>query len=149
MMKEKSDDPALFRLFTEIGIIDQLARAKLESALPENMKISHFILLNHLVRLGGKWSPARLAAALQVTKAAITNTMNRLEARGLVSIEADPRDGRGKLVSLTGAGERLRARCLANIEPFLEELEQQFGAACFIDALPFLQRLRCHLDENR
>ena len=48
------------------------------------LKMSHFILLNHLVRLGGKWSPARLAAALQVTKAAVTNNLKRLEARGLV-----------------------------------------------------------------
>lgn len=148
-MTEKSDDPVMFRFFNEIGIIEQLVRARLESTLPGEMKMSHFALLNHLVRLGGKWSPARLAAAFQVTKPAITNTMNRLEARGLIRVEADPADGRGKLVSLTPAGRRLREQCISNIEPFLTELQHNFGIESFDDALPFLQRLRRHLDQNR
>ena len=92
-MPEQSQDPLIFRFFTEIGIIEQLARARLERALPDGMKISQFAVLNHLVRLPGKWSPARLASAFQVTRAAMTNTLQRLESRGLIKIEADPGDG--------------------------------------------------------
>jgi DNA-binding MarR family transcriptional regulator len=148
-MSETRQDPELFLFFTEIGIIEQLTRARLESVLPDNMKMSHFALLNHLVRLGGKWSPARLAAALQVTRAAITNTLNRLEARGLVEIETDPDDGRAKLVSLTAAGKSRRDACIDNIKPLLLELEEQFGREFFVDALPRLQELRSYLDQHR
>jgi len=148
-MSESKPDPELFLFFTEIGIIEQLARARLESVLPDNMKMSHFILLNHLVRLGGKWSPARLAAALQVTKAAITNTLSRLEARGLVEIEADPDDGRAKLVSLTTAGKTRRDACVDNIKPFLVELQEKLGREIFTDALPRLRELRIYLDQHR
>ena len=51
-MSETNKDPELFLFFTEIGIIEQLARNRLESVLPDNMRMSHFVLLNHLVRLG-------------------------------------------------------------------------------------------------
>ncbi len=148
-MSETRQDPELFLFFTEIGIIEQLTRARLESVLPDNMKMSHFALLNHLARLGGKWSPARLAAALQVTRAAITNTLNRLEARGLVEIETDPDDGRAKLVSLTAAGKFRRDACIDNIKPLLVELEDKFGREFFVDALPRLQELRIYLDQHR
>ena len=78
---EPTKDPISFRFFTEIGIIEQLARNRLERGLPDGLKISQFSVLNHLVRLGGEWSPARLARAFQVTKGAMTNTLQRLEKR--------------------------------------------------------------------
>lgn len=148
-MPEKEQDPPIFQFFTEIGIIEQLARAKLERELPDGLKMSQFIVLNHLVRLQGKWSPARLASAFQVTKAAITNTLQRLESRGLVNIEADPSDGRGKLVSLTAVGRDMRETCIRNVGPLLVELEQEFGEQDFLMVLPFLQRVRNFLDDSR
>lgn len=148
-MAEKKQDPVLFQFFNEIGIIEQLARTKLESVLPDGLKISQFSVLNHLVRLGGEWSPARLANAFQVTKGAMTNTLQRLESRGLVKIIADPDDGRAKLVSLTPAGRDMREQCIRNTAPLLIELEAQFGEQCFSDALPLLEAIRKYLDEHR
>lgn len=148
-MTDSTRDPIVFRFFNEIGIIDQLIQARMESALPEGLKMSHFTMLNHLVRLGGKWSPARLAAAFQVTRAAITNTMNRLETRGLIVVEHDPGDGRGKLVSLTDAGREMRARCITNIQPYLAELLVEFDDARFGEALLLLEELRDWLDRHR
>ena len=139
----------MFQFFTEIGIIEQLARAKLERVLPDGMKMSQFTVLNHLVRLGGNWSPARLASAFQVTKAAMTNTLQRLEARGLVKIAADPGDGRAKLVSLNRAGRDMREQCISNIGPLLVEMEQAIGEQKFLTALPFLEQVRSYLDQNR
>jgi DNA-binding MarR family transcriptional regulator len=126
-----------------------LISTKLETLLPDGLKISQFVVLNHLVRLQGKWSPARLANAFQVTKAAMTNTLNRLESRGLVTIEADPHDGRGKLVSLSPAGKKVQAECVSNIEPFLTDIEQEFGAQKILLALPFLEEMRDYLDGHR
>ena len=148
-MAKKPQDPLLFRFLNEVGIIEQLARAKLESVLPDGLKMSQFIVLNHLVRLGGDWSPVRLANAFQVTKGAITNTLQRLESRGLVKVVSDPRDGRGKLVSLTAAGRDKRTQCVRSIGPLLAELEAKFGKKRFEKALPLLEDVRKYLDEHR
>ena len=148
-MTRKTQDPLLFRFLNEVGIIDQLARAKVESVLPDGLKMSQFIVLNHLVRLGGDWSPARLANAFQVTKGAITNTLQRLESRGLVKVKSDPRDGRGKLVSLTPAGRNIRNQCVRSITPLFVELEAKFGEKRLEKALPLLEDVRKYLDEHR
>ena len=139
----------MFRFLNEVGIIDQLARAKLESVLPDGLKISQFIVLNHLVRLSGDWSPARLANAFQVTKGAITNTLQRLESRGYVRIVSNPDDGRGKLVSLTAAGRKLREQCVGRVNPLLVDLEATLGKDRFARAIPLLEEVRKYLDNQR
>ena len=148
-MSRQVQDPLVFRFFNEVGIIEQLARSKFERLLPDGLKISQFSVLNHLARLEGDWSPARLASAFQVTKAAMTNTLNRLETRGLVKISSDPDDGRGKLVSLTDKGRTMRDTCIKNIEPMLVEIETKFGKQRFASALPLLSDVRAYLDEHR
>mgnify|MGYP001811996679 CR=1 FL=1 len=148
-MTNNKNDPTLFLFLNEIGIIDQLARAKMESTLPDGLRMSQFIVLNHLVRLGGLWSPARLASAFQLTKGAMTNTLQRLEARGLIEVSADPDDGRGKLVGLTEAGAEMRERCIDIVAPFLIELEKTFGRKRIADAIPLLTEVRQFLDKDR
>ncbi|MBL4614470.1 MAG: MarR family transcriptional regulator [Magnetovibrio sp.] len=146
---EPTNDPPAFRLFTEIGIIEQLARNRLERGLPDGLKMAQFGVLNHLVRLGGQWSPARLASAFQVTKGAMTNTLQRLEKRELVLVEADPDDGRAKLVSLTEAGREMRARCVQSVGPLFSELSRELTDQDIAAALPILERLRKYLDSHR
>ncbi len=148
-MNQTDKDPLLFQFFTEIGIIEQLARTKLESVLPDNMKISHFSVLNHLSRSDGDWSPARLASALQVTRAAITNTLQRLVSRGLVIIKPDTHDARGKRVYLTAKGENTRKQCIDNVMPVMIDMQKHLGEKGFSSSLPFLQMVREYLDENR
>ncbi len=142
-------DPAAFRFFNEIGIIQQLAGNQLERVLPDGLKLPQFSVLNHLVRLGDDWAPARLARAFQVTKGAMTNTLQRLEARGLIAVTADPQDGRGKLVRITPAGRHMRQRAIEAIAPFMDRHFRTFSAAEFAAALPFLQRIRATLDAAR
>ena len=141
--------PPLFVLMKEIGIIEQLSRNRLERLLPSGMTASQFGLLNHLSRLGGAWSPARLAAAFQVTKGAMTNTVGKLEAAGFVTVEPDPKDQRGKLVSLTSAGLEKRNQAIADLEPMLNDLSPLITDQELNLILPILERLRIHLDENR
>ena len=142
-------DQPYIQLFTEIGIIDQLARNRLERSLPDGLKMSQFTVLHHLERLGGEWSPARLARAFQLTRGAMTNNLQKLEARGLVHIAADLKDGRAKIVTITQAGRHMRTRCLQQIEPFIAELSDEFSAADAATALPVLQKLRAYLDTHR
>jgi len=148
-MAPPTEDPLAFRFFTEVGIIEQLARNRLERVLPDGLKMSQFVVLNHLVRLGGAWSPARLANALQVTKGAMTNTLQRLEKRRLVRVSADPSDGRGKLVDITEAGRDMRARCVECVAPLLADLSREVSVEDFSSALSVLIEVRQYLDAHR
>ncbi len=148
-MAPPREDPLAFRLFTEIGIIEQLARNRLERSLPDGLKVSQFGVLNHFVRLGGEWSPVRLAKAFQVTKGAMTNTLQRLEKRGLVRVSPDPRDGRAKRVAITEAGREMRVRCVQSVGPLLADLSSEVSDSEFAAALPVLEKVRKYLDTHR
>ncbi|MFT4652437.1 MAG: DNA-binding MarR family transcriptional regulator [Kangiellaceae bacterium] len=75
-MKEQ-DLGTIFQVLIEIGIIYQLSNTLLEKSLCIGIKASQFKVLNHLVRLGDGTTPAEFAKAFNVTKAAMTNTINR------------------------------------------------------------------------
>ena len=140
---------ALFTLLNEIGIINQLSSARLERLLPHGLTVAQFGLLNHLARLEGDWSPARLAAAFQVTKGTMTSTLQRLEAKGFISMRANPADGRAKIVTLTEAGRRAREAALAAAGPGLADLEAVLSSADVDALIPDLQKLRIWLDMHR
>jgi len=148
-MTSPPDDPVLFRVFNEIGIIEQLARAAFERVMPHGLKVSQFGVLNHMVRLGDGKRPADLADSFQVTRGAMTNTLGRLSALGFVDIRPDPEDGRAKAVFLTEAGRAARVEAIAALAPALKELDDEIGAERFEVALPFLTDLRRTLDAKR
>lgn len=60
-------------------------------------------------------SPSDIADFVVQTSGGLTATLRRLEADGLVEREADPLDGRGRLVVLTDAGETVHARVIGAI----------------------------------
>jgi DNA-binding MarR family transcriptional regulator len=142
-------DPPLFALLNEIGIIEQLARNRFDAAQPDGLLLSHFILLNHLVRVGDGTPPARIAAALQLAKGAITNTLQRLQDRGLVRVEPDPEDGRGKRVFLTRAGRARRAAAVASATAALAPLLADLPPGTVDALLPGLRAIRTRLDRAR
>jgi DNA-binding MarR family transcriptional regulator len=142
-------DPPLFRLLNEIGIIAQLAERLFESVMPAGMTIAQFSVLNHFTRLGGERSPAALADAFQVTRATMTSTLQRLAAKGLVSLAPDPRDGRAKRVAMTAAGRSMRDACVAALKPEIEWLDGEVDAASLALLQPHLARLRQALDAHR
>lgn len=148
-MSDDANLPPLFVLMKEIGIIEQLSRNRLERVLPNGLTSSQFRLLNHLARLQGDWSPARLAAAFQVTKAALTNTVGKLEKQGMVQVEPDPKDQRGKLVRITGKGIETRNECIRRLEPSMQEVGAILSQKDIDTIMPVLVRLRSYLDDNR
>ena len=103
---EEPHDPTVIALFSEIVMVEQLARTRLTRVLPRGMQFSHFMVLNHFARLGGEKTPAQLARVFHVTKGAMTNTVGRLDAAGYVHVRPDWEDGRRKWVSLSPAGRR-------------------------------------------
>lgn len=153
-MKPNSPNPdfnaVAYTFFNEIAIIDQLGRNRFERVLPEGLSIAGFSLLNHFVRLNkSQDTPSHLAKAFQVTKGAMTNTIHRLEALGLVTIVSDPKDGRGKLVSITEAGRAARDDAIARLAPSLQQLERLIDLKELKLLVPTLMKLRAILDENR
>jgi len=138
-----------FRVFTEIGILSQLTSTVAERVLPDGMTMAQFSVLNHFARVGGRWRPSDLASAFQVTKATMTSTLKRLEAKGLVAIAADEADGRGRRVEMTGAGAAMRGACLATLGPQLTGIVRAVGVEPFDQALGPLTALRLALDRQR
>ncbi len=136
-------------MFTEIGIINQLSTNRLERVLPDGLSLAQFGVLNHFVRLGGQWAPSRLARAFQVTKGAMTNTLQRLETQGLVRIIPDPKDARAKLVEITPAGRKKREACIKATKPMMQDIFEAVEPDDVIAALPFLEAVRKTLDERR
>lgn len=147
-MSEAKDRPDV-QVFTEIGIIDQLVTARLERSLPDGMSAAQFGVLTHFTRRGGAQTPVQLARAFQVTKGAMTNTLQRLEAQGFVDIVPDETDGRRKLVTMTAKGADAHERALTALRPYYANLREAFTPEEFEQALPFLRALRIWLDENR
>jgi DNA-binding MarR family transcriptional regulator len=149
-VKPRLQDPPAFVFFNEVGIIEHLSRTAAERVLPRGLSMAGFGLLNHMIRLGHeRRAPAKIAAALQVTKGAITQTLKRLEAEGLVTVEPDPRDGRGKAVSVTPAGRQARQEAIAALDPLFADLLAQVDVAEIEAVLPTLQKVRQVLDAAR
>ena len=138
-----------FQLLNELGIIDQLAQNRAAKLLGPALNLSQFVVLNHLTRLGGERSLVQIAGAIQVSKGAMTNTVARLQAKGLLDVRPDPNDGRGKQVRLTAAGQAARAQAVAQLAGGLAELAALASETELRDALEVMRRLRVWLDSHR
>ncbi len=139
-----------FEVFNEIGIIAQLGHTEFARALPDDLSTAGFAALNRFVRMGLDGdSPARMARAFQVTKGAMTYTLQRLEANGHVTLDPDPQDGRGKIVRITEKGRIARDEAIARLAPMLGDLLQTMDFAELAAILPTLKKLRQTLDAAR
>jgi len=145
-----TEEPTAFQLFTEIGIIDQLAGTAFERALPKGMTRAQFTVLHHFMRRNlAEQTPAQLADAIQVTRPTMTSTLSRMERAGLVTVRPDPADGRSKLVALTRAGRDMRDACIEKVAPILPIASAALSDGDMEQALALLRRLRTVLDNAR
>ena len=142
--KERPD----VEFFAHVAMVGQRANLRLERVLPEALSMAGFGVLSHLTLWGGEPTPHQLAQAFQVTKGAMTNTLQRLEARGYVRLGDDADDGRKKRVALTPGGQTAYQEALACVRPHIEALRGAFEPTEFEAALPFLRRLRAWLDAS-
>jgi len=147
-MSEK-EAPAFFRLFTEIGILEQLSRAILQARLPDGLNVSHFGVINHLVRLQDGQTPLELARAFQVAKTTMTHTLSGLEKARLIEVRPNPSDARSKCIWLTQKGIEFREQAIRSVIPDIEKLEAAFSEDRVKNLLPELQCLREIMDNQR
>ncbi len=141
--------PRYFQLFNEIAIIEQLARAMFEARLPDGMLVTHFSVLNHLVRVSDGRTPQDLARAFQTPKTSMTHTLAGLERHGLIDMRPNPRDKRSKCVFITDSGRRFRDGAIAALAPDLAEIAEAFPQEEIIPLLEKLTALRTWLDARR
>ncbi len=147
-----SADPDLrlyFELFNEIGIVEQLSRAAFEARLPKGVLVSHFTVLNHLIRVGDGPTPLALATAFQVPKTTLSHTLALLDKRGWIEMRPNPADARSKCVWITDAGRAFREEAIIAMTPDLADVARAFSPEAVASILPHLKALREFLDRRR
>jgi DNA-binding MarR family transcriptional regulator len=136
------------QVFDEIRLIEHLVRMTINTRLPAGLNYPQFEVLNLLSRRGDGITPAQIAGALQMTKSGLTNTLQRLEAGGLIGVEDCAEDGRRKRVRLSAEGRRLYGEAMRALRPKMDTLREGFTPREFREALPFLRALRGWLAES-
>ncbi len=144
-----SDTARFFALFNEVGIINQLSTAMLESRLPPGFVVAQFAVLNHLIRVKDGQTPLVLARAFQVPKTSMTHSLAVLERAGLVQLTANPADGRSKQVWITDAGRIFRGDAIAGMGTDTARIVTAMPSEEIAGILPVLTRLREILDRMR
>jgi len=144
-----SDIRTFFSLFNEIAIIEQLSRARFEARLPKGVLVSHFAVLNHLIRVGDGRTPLEMAQAFQVPKTTLSHTLALVEGRGWIEMRPNPEDGRSKRVWITEAGRAFQAEAIGLLAPDVAEIAAAFPAGEVAALLPKLTALRVYLDRTR
>ncbi len=142
------NDPLAITLFSEIAMVDQLARGRLSRALPGGMEVSHFSVLNHLAHVNAEKTPAQLARLFHLTRGAMTNTLGKLESAGFVHVRPDWEDARRKLVSISPSGQAAREQAVIAIAPIFEEIVATLGSDNIRAILPVLRELRIRLEQD-
>jgi len=148
-MEPHPQTEAIFDVFTEIGIINQLVRSAIESALPGKLRNSHFGVMTHFSRRPQEISPGHLAKAFQVTNAAMTNTLGKMLNWGYVDIRKDPKDSRAKLVKMTEAGRQAHLEAAVAIYPVMRQMLDRVDLPVLLALEPGLKHIRETLDAAR
>ncbi|MEM7240699.1 MAG: MarR family transcriptional regulator [Pseudomonadota bacterium] len=145
-MSDPNEDPIVIALFSELFATEQKVRQQLSRALPYNMELSHFMVLNYLSNTMKERSPVQLARTFNLTKGAMTNTLSKLETAGYIHIRPDWDDARKKMVSISDAGERARDEAILSIMPIFDDVMAEMETDDFKDGLRFMRRLRLALN---
>jgi DNA-binding MarR family transcriptional regulator len=148
-MVNSSKGDAVFTYFNEIGIISQLSTVLFEQSLSEGLTLSQFSVLNWFVRVDVEATPGRLARAFQVTGGAMTNTLKKLESKGLVKVEPDKNSGRRKRVTMTRKGNQVRDGAIKAVAPLLRNFSERFPVEKLGRQTLQLSKVREYLDECR
>ena len=149
MLEFNNKDINLLILLSEIATIEQLARHQLDNALPNNLNISSFSVLNHFSGSKAEKTPLQLARSFHVTKGAMTNTLNKLEKLGYIHIRPDWSDARKKLISISQSGIEARNHAIKSIKPILDEIIMKTDHVTKKSLLGDLRSFRESIEKNK
>ena len=149
MLEFNNKDMNLLILLSEIATIEQLARNQLDNALPKNLNISSFSVLNHFSGSKAEKTPLQLARSFHVTKGAMTNTLNKLEKLGYIHVRPDWNDARKKLISISQSGIDARNHAIQSIKPILDEIIMKTDHVTKKKLLGDLRSFRESIEKNK
>ena len=149
MLEFNNKDINLLILLSEIATIEQLARSKLDNALPNDLNISSFSVLNHFSGSKAEKTPLQLARSFHVTKGAMTNTLNKLEKLGYIHVRPDWNDARKKRISISQSGMDARNNAMKSIKPILDEIIQKTGHMTKKNLLGDLRNFRESIESDK
>src|ERR1700739_2799230 len=129
--RKMGDSPMLLRYNLVMGVYAPAAATELREAmmaLPRQLRRhrrDHGLTLSQLDLLGevsrtGVSTPAQVAARMHVRVQSLTDSINELVARGLVTRRPDTADRRRQLVEVTPAGVELLGRDRAERDAWLQ-----------------------------
>src|SRR5450432_3292827 len=120
MAANRARTPAAEPLAVGLAVAIKRLRARFREAAWAGvaLPIAHVAVIKRL-RDDGPTTASDLAAGEHVTHQAITQTLAALKRTGLVRSEADPTDGRKRIISVTSAGNRLLESAIASRDTWL------------------------------
>ena len=136
----------LVGFFTEISIIEHLARTRVERNFSADLKAGHFGILNYFMRNHpGPDSVAGIAWAFQEDEARICEQVRTLEALGYVSVVPGIREI-DSMVDVTEAGRAAQEEQLNRMGPDFEQLVAEIPAEDLQTAHRVLHEIRLVMD---
>jgi DNA-binding MarR family transcriptional regulator len=128
-----------------------LDRERRDAFAAHGLQVWEFDVLSALRRQGPPYqlSPGALLRATLVTSGTMTNRIDRLAERGLVSRRPDPQDRRGVLVALTPRGAAVADAALADLMLAERELLGRLDQAERAELAALLRRLLAPLDAGQ
>lgn len=146
-----SGNPLPFRIVNWIGIIDQLVGTQANRLLKDHgLALPQFIMLNHFSHRPAEGKTVTsVALAMQQPQPGITKTIQKLLAKHWLREEANPQDGRSKLLFLTAAGLARHNQAVAVFTNALTPAFDGWSSAEQEQLFAQLDRLKRWLDDNR
>jgi MarR family transcriptional repressor of emrRAB len=143
--------PDAFRLLTWIGIIEQLTRNAADRSLKTlGLTYPEFSMLVHFSHgRPPEKTVTGIAAAMQLLQPAVTKTVQKLVAKGLLKARANATDARSKLLVITPKGSQAIERAVAAIAPALGPAFEGWSEGDVETAFGYLDRLKVKLDGMR
>lgn len=141
-------DPAIFKFFTEMSIISNLADHAFERAMAGKLTVAQFGVLNHLLWSNTQKTVGELAVAFQVAQPTMSSTVKRLLDKECIALIPDTDDRRIRRVCVTEKGRAMREDAVKAMAPGIAKLEAALPDADWKGMLPFLTQLRTILGEE-
>ncbi|MEM6415152.1 MAG: MarR family transcriptional regulator [Pseudomonadota bacterium] len=135
----------VFAVLTEVTIIHQQSTAEFNKSQDNELHLSHFSLLNRLVRFGDPKTPQSLADEMGVTKATMTNSLAKMSERGLIKVTENPTDKRSKLVAITVKGRKVRDKAIKRVAPNMADYAQSFDKDDLVELFRLLRRFHASM----
>lgn len=122
----------IIALFQRFCWLDEGLQARLHDRGWPDVNRSQSMVMTNIV--SGVVRPSDIARSLGVSRQAIHSTINQMVKLGMVKLDADPKDRRNMIVSLTDVGARMRKDAQRAVDALTAQIAEAIGHEQF-DAL--------------